>query len=156
MPEIPANTVEMINARLGGYDQSIGLRFVSATVEEFIAELRVADRHLQPYGLVHGGVLSGMIESVCSTAAAVNVLAKGESAVGLENNISFVRAARSGLLRCTARPVVRGRRSHVWEGQIHDGNGRLVASGRVRMLVLEPGASADGETVALRTEPGPP
>ena len=151
MPELPANTVEMINTHLGGYDRSIGLRFVSATADELVAELRVADRHLQPYGLVHGGVLSGMIESVCSTAAALDVFGKGESAVGLENNISFLRAVRSGVLRCIARPVVRGRRSHVWEGQIHDGDGRLVASGRVRMLVLEPGASVDGETVDLTT-----
>lgn len=151
MPELPENVVEMINARQGGYNRTMGLRFVRATLEELEAELEVDEQHRQPYGLVHGGVLAGMIESVCSTGAAINVLAEGRSTVGLENTTSFLRAVRSGRLRCTARPLVRGRRSHVWEAEIHDEAGRLVASGRVRLLVLEPGATADGETVELRT-----
>ena len=151
MPELPQNLVEMINARQGGYNRTMGLRFVRATLDELEAELEVDEQHRQPYGLVHGGVLAGVIESVCSTGAAINVLAEGKSTVGLENTTSFLRAVRSGRLRCTARPLVRGRRSHVWEAEIHDEAGRLVASGRVRLLVLEPGATADGETVELRT-----
>jgi len=150
MIELPENVVEMINARQGGYNRAMGLRFIRATLDEIEAEIEIAEQHLQPYGLVHGGVLSGMIESLCSTAAALNVLAEGRSTVGLENATSFLRAVRSGTLRCVARPLVRGRRSHVWEATIHDEGGRLVASGRVRMLVLEPGATADGEPVALR------
>jgi len=151
MPELPQNLVEMINARQGGYNRTMGLRFLRATLDELEAELEVDEQHRQPYGLVHGGVLAGMIESVCSTGAAINVLAEGKSTVGLENTTSFLRAVRSGRLRCTARPLVRGRRSHVWEAEVRDETARLVASGRVRLLVLEPGATADGETVELRT-----
>jgi len=82
--------------------------------------------HYQGYpGIVHGGVLAGMIESLCSTGAALSVIAEGKSTVGLENTTSFLRAVRSGRLRCTARPLVRGRRSHVWEAVIHDEAGRL-------------------------------
>ena len=43
-----------------------------------------------------------------------------KTAVGLDNATSFLRGTRSGTLRCTARPLHRGRRSHVWEGEIHD------------------------------------
>jgi uncharacterized protein (TIGR00369 family) len=143
----------MINERLGGYNTAMSLRFVRAEMDEFVAELEIGEQHLQPYGLVHGGVYSGMIETLCSVGAALNVLAEGKSTVGLENTTSFLRAARSGVLRCTARPLVRGRRSHVWEGQIQDDRDRLVATGRVRMLVLEPGAEADGVEVGLSTTP---
>ncbi len=147
MDPFPEETVDLINARLGGFNEALGLRFVTATPEEFTAELEIAPHHLQPYGLVHGGVLSAMIETACSTAAAVSVFTEGRSAVGLENSTSFLRAVRSGILRVTARPLVRGRRSHVWLGEVHDAEGRLVAAGRVRLIVLEPGAEAGGARI---------
>ncbi len=151
MDEFPAELVEMINLRLGGYNKALGLRFVKAARDEFVSELVIADEHQQPYGLVHGGVYCSMVESTCSTAAALNVFGEGKSAVGLENSTSFLRSVRSGTLRCTATPLVQGRRSHVWEARIHDDEDRIVATGRVRMLILEPGAQAGGETVEMKS-----
>jgi 1,4-dihydroxy-2-naphthoyl-CoA hydrolase len=153
MTEFPDNVVEMINERLGGYNKLLGLRFVQATEEEFVAELDIGDAHRQPYGLVHGGVYASMVETVCSTGAALNVFAEGKSCVGLDNATSFLRAARSGTLRCTATPLVRGRRSHVWDARIHDDQNRLIATGRVRLMVLEPGAEAAGEKLSLDKDP---
>lgn len=154
MEQFPDNVVELINARLGGHEKAMGLSFVSATPDEFVAQLEVGQQHLQTYGLVHGGVLAGMVETVCSVAAALNVFARGCSVVGLDNATSFLRAVRSGNLRCTATPLARGRRSHVWEAQIVDDDHRLVASGRVRLLVLERGASAAGQSVKFTRDSG--
>ncbi|MDP3286527.1 MAG: PaaI family thioesterase [Desulfobacterales bacterium] len=153
MNQFPENAVEMINGLIGGFNKSMGLRFVKATPNEFVAEIEIDERHLQPYGIVHGGVYAGMIETLCSTGAALNVYSEGKSAVGLENTTSFLRAVRSGTLRGTARPVLTGRRSHVWEAQVTDDRDRLVATGRVRLLVLEPGSEADGITVELNAKP---
>ena len=150
MTEFPENIVETINERLGGYNRTMGLRFVKATPDEFVAEIDIGEHHLQPYGLVHGGVYSGMVETVCSTGAALSVYAEGKSVVGLDNATSYLRAVRSGRLRCTATPLVRGRRSHVWDARILDDRGRLAATGRVRLIVLEPGAEADGVKVEFK------
>jgi len=152
MNEFPENAVEMINGLLGGFNKAMGLRFVKAVRNEFVAEIEIDERHLQPYGIVHGGVYAGMIETLCSTGAALNIISEGKSAVGLENTTSFLRAVRSGTLRCTARPVLTGRRSHVWEAQIKDDRDRLVATGRVRLIVLEPGSEADGITIEMSTK----
>lgn len=135
-----------LNERLGGYDSAMGLRFVSATLDEIVAELPVAPKHHQPYGLVHGGVYAGIVETVCSVGAALNALQHGRSAVGLENATSFVRAA-SGTLRARAVPLVRGRRTQVWEARIEDEEGNLLAHGKVRLLCLESGAAMAGEVV---------
>ena len=151
MSALPENVLDLINQRLGGYNRAMGLRFIEAAEDRFVAELEVDERHLQPYGLVHGGVYAGMIESLCSTGAALSVWNEGKSAVGLENTTTFLRAVRSGILRGTARPLVLGRRSHVWEASIQDDRRRRVAAGRVRLMVLEPGAEADGETVAMQS-----
>ena len=153
MKPFPEDVVKIVNGVLGGYDRMVGLRFVSITPEACVAEIEVGEVHRQPYGLVHGGVYTGMIESVCSTGAALRVMSEGKSTVGLENSTAFLRAVRSGTLRCTARPAFTGRRTHVWEGEIHDEEGRLVATGRVRLIVLEPGSEAAGEAVGIASSP---
>ena len=149
MDAFPENVVDLINANMGGYNTALGLRIVKATPDEFVGEIDISEKHLQPYGLVHGGVYAGMIETLCSTGAAINIFAENKNAVGLENTTSFLRAVRSGRLRCAARPLVLGKRSHVWEAEVRDDQDRLIATGRVRLLVLEPGAEVSGEVVGL-------
>lgn len=149
MDAFPENVVDLINANMGGYNTALGLRIVKATPDEFVGEIDISEKHLQPYGLVHGGVYAGMIETLCSTGAALNIFAENKNAVGLENTTSFLRAVRSGRLRCAARPLVLGKRSHVWEAEVRDDQDRLIATGRVRLLVLEPGAEVSGEVVGL-------
>jgi 1,4-dihydroxy-2-naphthoyl-CoA hydrolase len=140
-----------LNRRQSGYDQAIGLYFEHATLEEVVAVLEVSGIHFQPYGVVHGGVYAGMVETACSVGAALNLLDQGKSAVGLENTTAFIRATRSGKLRCTARPLARGRRTQLWQAEIHDEQGRLVASGRLRLLVLDQSAMLDGAEVDSRS-----
>jgi uncharacterized protein (TIGR00369 family) len=132
------------------------LHFTTVTADELVAELEVNERHLQPYGLVHGGVYATMIETVCSTGAALSVLADGKATVGLENTTSFLRAVRSGWLRCKATPLVRGRRSHVWQADIRDEQQRLVATGRVRLLILDSSALAAGAQINPNDQVGRP
>ncbi len=150
MKKFPEETLDKVNALLGGFNQAMGLRFVRVSPEEFVAELEVGNQHLQPYGLVHGGVYSGMIETVCSTAAAMTVFNEKKSAVGLENTTSFLKAVRSGKITCTVKPTLIGKRTHVWTGTVTDDRNRLVATGRVRLMILEDGAEAGGETVRLK------
>jgi len=137
MAAFPDDILDLLNTNLSGYDQILGLHFVEATPKAMITELVIDDRHRQPYGLVHGGVYASMVETTCSTAAAVQVFELGKGAVGLENNTSFLRSVQSGSLRCRAVPLVMGRRSHVWEAQIHDDRDRLVAKGTLRVLIVD-------------------
>ncbi len=151
MANFPEQVLEMVNLRLGGFNEAMGLKFTTIEPEKLVAELTVDQQHKQPYGIVHGGVYSAMIETLCSTGAALNVMADGCTAVGLENTTSFLRAVRSGTLRCIAYPQFKGRRSHVWKAEVHDDRKRLVATGRVRLIILESGAEAGGAKVGLQT-----
>ena len=153
MKGYPKQMLEMVNSRLGGLNIALGLKFTLVELDKLIAELTVSDQHKQPYGIVHGGVYSAMIETLCSTGAALNVIGDGRTAVGMENATSFLRAVRSGVLRCTAQPQFKGKRSHVWVAEVHDDRDRLVATGRVRLIVLEPGAEADGTKVGIQISP---
>lgn len=150
-PALPENVVEVLNATRGGFNTLIGLQFTQVSYDEVCAEIPVSPDLHQPYGLVHGGIYSTMIETLASVGAAMTAMPRGQTTVGLENSTSFLKAVRDGTLHGRATPLTRGRRTQVWEVSIRDDDDRLVATGRVRMICLEGGAAVAGETVGLKS-----
>jgi len=143
-----------LNALPEGWVSAMGMTITHATKDEVRAELTIGEQHLQGYGIVHGGVHCGLIESLASIGAALVALPRNQTVVGLENNTSFVRAVRSGAkLHAVATPVTRGRRTQVWESQILDDQERIVAAGRVRLLCLERDQELAGEQVRGTLQP---
>ena len=137
-----------LNAIPEGWVQAMGMTITHATKDEVRAELTVGQQHLQGYGIVHGGVHCGIIETLSSMGAYLFAREMGKQVVGLENSTSFIRAVRAGAkLHAVARPVTRGRQTQVWQAQVLDEEERLVATGRVRLLCLEPDQSLAGEQV---------
>jgi len=131
-----------------GWIHAMGITITKATKDEVRAEFMTGTQHLQGYGIVHGGVHSGLIESLASIGAFLFARERGQHVVGLENNTSFIRAVRAGKkLRAVATPVTRGRQTQVWAADIVDEEDRLVATGRVRLLCLAPDQSLAGEQV---------
>jgi uncharacterized protein (TIGR00369 family) len=142
--------VSMLNAQRGGFNITLGLVFTQASTDEVHCEVPVGPHLTQPYGLVHGGVYSSIVETLASAGAALHAMTHGQSSVGLENTTSFVRAVRAGTLVATAKPLHRGRASQVWQVDVAS-DGKLAATGRLRTLSLAPGAAVAGETVGLKT-----
>jgi uncharacterized protein (TIGR00369 family) len=122
--------------RLPGWVKEMGITILRATADEVTCAFEVTEKHYQGYGIVHGGVHCGVIETLASIGAALVALPRNQRVVGLENNTSFIRAVRSGRLTANARPVTRGRTTQVWEAWIRDEQGNLVAQGRVRLLCI--------------------
>jgi 1,4-dihydroxy-2-naphthoyl-CoA hydrolase len=131
-----------------GWLQAMGVTITHATKDEVRAELITGPEHMQGYGIVHGGVHCGLIESLASIGAALFALPNKQHVVGLENNTSFIRAVRGGVrLRAVATPITRGRRTQVWEARVIDQDDRIVATGRVRLLCLDEDQPLAGEQV---------
>ncbi len=123
-----------VNQLPTGWVKEMGITILTATPDEVSCEFEVTDKHHQGYGIVHGGVHCGVVETLASIGAALVARQRGQRVVGLENSTSFIRAVRSGRLHAVAKPVTRGRTSQVWEAGIYDEEERLVATGRVRLL----------------------
>ena len=137
-----------LNAIPEGWVSAMGMTITHATKDEVRCELTVGPQHLQGYGIVHGGVHCGIIETLSSMGAYLVAHERGQHVVGLENNTSFIRAVRAGArLRAVARPVTRGRQTQVWQAQVIDDEDRIVATGRVRLLCLAEDQSLAGEQV---------
>lgn len=134
-----------------GFNTALGLELVSTTVDEVVAQLVIGPQHHQPWGIVHGGVYCAVVETVCSVGGQVSLGSGGGFVVGVDNHTSFFKATRSGTLRATARPLARSKRTQLWEANVHNEKGELVASGRVRLMVVEAGKMLAGEVASNKT-----
>jgi len=99
-------------------------------------------------------VYAGVIESVASVGAALWARRYEQTVVGLENQTSFLVATREGKLTATALPLMRGRRTQVWQAKITNERGQTVSEGKVRLLSMDQGAAVAGEVVKLKSSDG--
>jgi acyl-CoA thioesterase len=91
---------------------------------------------------VHGGVYGALVDAAIG-AALGTLHAVSEGGVGqttLDLNVSFLAAARGGVLSAEGRILRRGRTIAFGEATITDEDGRLVAVGRATYLILSPRA----------------
>lgn len=111
------------------------IELTDASPDHAAGKIVVDDIHHQPYGVVHGGVYSTLVETLASTGAAAWAMSNGMAgAMGISNTTDFFRATRSGVLLGSATPIHRGRNQQVWEVSItREEDGKLVAHGQVRL-----------------------
>jgi len=130
-------------AHAAGFDALLGLELLECGGELVTARLAVRDELLQPAGLVHGGVLAAIAETLASAGTLVVVHPQGNAAMGLSNQTSFLRPISAGTIHARAERRHRGRTTWVWDVVISDDEGRACALSRLTIAVrpLPDGAS---------------
>jgi 1,4-dihydroxy-2-naphthoyl-CoA hydrolase len=118
-----------------GFDRLLGLDLVEVGPDRVVASLPVRPDHHQPNGIVHGGVLATMVETVASVGAASWFGERG-TVVGTANSTDFLRATREGTLTAVGTPIHQGRSQQLWLVEIRDSSERLVARGQLRVANL--------------------
>jgi len=112
----------------------LGLEFERVTGSEVIASAAADERHHQPWGVVHGGLYTAVIETVATVGAVEAVRASGQRAVGVSNMTDFLRPHRSGRLAVRGTPIVQGRTQQLWQVELtRPDDGKLIARGQVRL-----------------------
>jgi 1,4-dihydroxy-2-naphthoyl-CoA hydrolase len=122
------------------FPELVGIEILSDDPDAARVRAAVRDELKQPYGLVHGGVFSTLVETICSLATDLRVRDEGLAAMGQSMDISFLRPVTEGTITVDARTRHRGRTTWVWEAEATDAEGRLCALARM--------------TIAVRPRPG--
>jgi 1,4-dihydroxy-2-naphthoyl-CoA hydrolase len=118
-------------------DQTLGIEVLEHTDDVVRGRMPVEDRILQPYGIVHGGALSALAETLTSIGTALGVLSEGKVAMGQELSGSFMRPISAGHVNAVARLRRRGRTAWNWEVEVTDDDGRLCSLFRATIAVRE-------------------
>jgi len=70
-----------------GWVKEMGIAILTASPDEVTCEWEVNEKHHQGYGVVHGGVHCGVIETLASVGAAAVAHPRGQRVVGLEGSL---------------------------------------------------------------------
>ena len=135
--------IEAVNARLlDGAAGQFGIRITAILPDALQAEMTVGPHHLQPNGILHGGV-SVVLSETLGTLCTVLASPEGQTAVGIEVNANHLAMVRAGeTVRAECRPMHAGRRTQVWQTEIRRADGRLACVSRLTCAVLDSGSQA--------------
>lgn len=115
----------------------LGLRLEAATPAEVRARLAWSAELCTTGGILHGGALMALADSLGGVCAFLN-LPEGARTATVSSNTSFMRAVREGEVTAVATPLHVGRTTIVVQTLIRDGGGRSVAQTTQVQAVLGP------------------
>lgn len=125
--------IEMVNT--SPYPRHLRMELVSISVDQAVVELKTEQCHLQPFGIVHGGVLATLID----TATFWSVFLKLPEDAGLVNidlKLNYLKSVSSGAMTAQGRCIRAGRSINYAEASVKDKEGNLIAHGTSTLMML--------------------
>lgn len=112
----------------------LDIEFDEITATRVRGSVAADERHHQPWGIVHGGLYTTVIETFATTGAFEAVKDRNQQAVGVSNATDFLRPHRTGPLQVVAVPIQQGRTQQLWQVEIRrPEDDKLIARGQVRL-----------------------
>jgi len=113
----------------------LGIQLVEVTPDRVVARIQVSEKLMTVTGTVHGGTLMAFADSVGAIGTVAN-LVEGQNTATIESKTNFIAGCRAGTLQAEAKPIHKGRRTHVWETRITDEAGKLLSVTTQTQMIL--------------------
>jgi len=129
--------IRVVAERVNGspYFRLLSMQIVSLEPGRSLLKAAIEGKHLQPYGIVHGGVYSSMIDAAGFWASYTEI----EDPLALttvEMKLNYLAPAIAGVFTAEGQVVKTGKTICLSQARIVDQDGRLLAQGTVTMLVI--------------------
>ena len=109
----------------------------AAAPTEVVGTMAWAPERCTTFGLLHGGAVMAMADSIGAVCAFLN-LPEGATTSTIESKTNFFRGVREGSVHATTRPLHVGRTTIVVQTDVRDGTGKRVALVTQTQAVLTP------------------
>jgi 1,4-dihydroxy-2-naphthoyl-CoA hydrolase len=131
--------LELINSKSNNtLVATLGIECIEIGENFIVLKMPVDRRTHQPMGILHGGASAALIETVGSMGSTLLIDLNKQTPVGLELNCNHIGSVKSGFVLATGTLVHCGRRTHVWQVNIHEeGTKRLICTGRLTVMIIE-------------------
>jgi len=129
--DLPAMVAQM------PFAQGLGLQLIAAGADEVTATMAWAPERCTTGGLLHGGALMAMADSIGAVCAFLN-LPPGARTSTIESKTNFFRGIKDGAVHATTHPLHVGRTIIVVQTDLVDDRGRRVAQITQTQAVLTP------------------
>ena len=117
--------------------ETLKIEFVDVGVDFVTAKMPVNSAVHQPYGILHGGATAALAETVGSCASALFVDTKTKIIKGIELSVNHLKSKKEGTVFGIAKPIHKGRTTHLWEIKVVDENEKLISICKITNIVLD-------------------
>jgi len=117
------------------YFNLLSMKIDSLDMGRSFLEVEVQEKHLQPYGIVHGGVYASVIDAAAFWAAYTNIDASSGMTT-VEMKLNYLAPAASGRFLARGKSIKIGRTICLSEATVFDEKEKMLAHGTVTLMIL--------------------
>lgn len=117
------------------YPSHMAMTLEDIDIDRADVVIRLAPCHLQPFGIVHGGVVATIIDTATFWAAFLR-LPEADGLVNVDLKLNYLQAAVDGRLTASGACLRSGRSVSYAEAKVYDDHGRLIAHGTSTLMAL--------------------
>lgn len=132
----PAYVTELIKVvNTSPFPSHMLMQLKAITFDHAVISLNTDTRHLQPYGIVHGGVLATLIDTATFWAAFLR-LPEHDGLVNIDLKLNYLKSVSDGILTASGRCIRAGQSLSYAEAGVTNAEGQLVAHGTSTLMAL--------------------
>ena len=117
--------------------ETLAIEFVDVSNDYVVAKMPVNSSVYQPYGILHGGATAALAETVGSCASSLFIDTKTKIVKGIELSINHLKSKKDGIVYGIAKPIHKGRTTHLWEIRVEDENKDLISVCKITNIILD-------------------
>ena len=116
--------------------ETLEIEFIDIGEDFLVAKMPVTSKVHQPYGLLHGGAVAALAETVGGCASVFFLNDETKVVKGLELNINHLKSKKEGVVLAKASQIHKGRTTHLWEVKVTDEEENLISICKITNIVL--------------------
>ncbi|MEW7291902.1 PaaI family thioesterase [Aquimarina sp. 2304DJ70-9] len=116
--------------------ETLEISFSEVGEDYLIAKMPVTPKVHQPDGVLHGGAMVALAESVGSAASYIFLNAKDFFIRGIEISANHVKSVKEGYVFAKAEVVHKGRTTQLWDIKIRDEEENLISIVKLTTIAL--------------------
>ena len=116
--------------------ETLEIKYIDFGEDYLVAQMPVTPRVHQPDGVLHGGAMVALAESVASAASFMFLDGENMYVRGIEISANHVKSKRDGMVYAKATFIHKGRTTQVWNIDIVDENETLISKVKLTTIAL--------------------
>lgn len=116
--------------------ETLEIKYIDFGEDFLVAQMPVTPRVHQPDGVLHGGAMVALAESVGSAASFMFLDGENMYVRGIEISANHVKSKRDGMVYAKATFIHKGRTTQVWNIDVVDEEDRLISKVKLTTIAL--------------------
>ena len=133
-PEYIKRVKELVNG--SPYFSLLSMKILDMGIGFSVVEIDIEKKHLQPFGLVHGGVFASLIDAAAFWAFFCDIEDQDAGATSVDLKMNYLAPATSGKLIAAGSRIKHGKTLGYAEARVTNENSKILAHGTSTLMIL--------------------